>query len=231
MIIENMPVEKLAEMSLTRPDDFGYWGDHEMFSTWGFAGHNLTGMSSILEQANFKFACDTLIKQYPDDFRIERYSHWAAGWVEQLVCKVLLHKDVGIINNNISDAFKASVNLLITLQEDPVLDENIYYDMKAEVIFESIRDIPTYLLNMINVEDYDWVIKIIECLEQDLNIYIDPDAELYPKDSDILMAAYIKELWNPENIDLWEGFCQDNNLEFPPRKKNPNQLNLFGENN
>ena len=229
MTIFNSPIEKLAEMALTKPDDFGYWGSEDMFLTWGFSGHDKTGMSKNLELSNFKVISEDLITKYPEDFRIETYGHWACSWVERLVCKVLnIPNDFS--EENITDAFKAAINWHKELEDYPIADENDYSEMQAADIILSITDMPQYLKDMIDEDNPDWVFKIIECLEQELDIYIDPDAELYPKDNDVLMAVYIKELWNPETIYLWEDFCETNNLEFPPKKKNPNQLNLFGEN-
>ena len=33
--IEN--IEKYAKQATTMPEDFGYWGNKDMFDTWGFA--------------------------------------------------------------------------------------------------------------------------------------------------------------------------------------------------
>jgi hypothetical protein len=61
----------------------------------------------------------------------------------------------------------------------------------------------------------------------DSNIEICPDAGVWPNDDDILMAVYTEQLWNTENIALWEDFCSRNGLEMPSIKENPNQLKLF----
>lgn len=214
-------------MALKKPDDFGYWGDEEMFVTWGFSGHDRTGMAKILEEANFKAISEDLMTKYPDDFRIEHYRHWACGYVDRLVCRILIHKDKGIIEENITEAFAKAIEHHIELEDYPIFDENLYSEMQAEEILRSITDLPNYLLDMIDQDDAFWVDKILHSLYENLNVYIDPDAEIYPKDSEILMAVYIEQLWNPENIELWEEFCSQNNLEFPPKKNNPNQLKLF----
>lgn len=226
----DLPIEELAKMAIQKPDDFGYWGDEEMFVTWGFSGHNQTAISPILDQANFRAACDQLMTKYPDDFRIESFRHWACSWVEQLVCRILAHKERGFVKDNITEAFIEAIELHKSKDDYPILDEQIFSEMEAEAIINCISDLPRYMLDMIDEDDPYWVTDVIECLENDLNVYICPDAELYPKDSEILMAVYIKELWNPDQIDLWEEFCVENNLEFPPKKKNPNQLTLFGDN-
>lgn len=214
-------------MALKKPEDFGYWGDEDMFVTWGFTGHDRTGMAKILEEANFKAISEDLMTKYPDDFRIEHYRHWACGWVDRLVCRILIHKDKGFVEENITEAFAKAIEYHIQLEDYPIFDENLYSEMQAEEIFKCITDMPKYLLDMVDQDDAFWVDKVLHSLYENLNVYIDPDAEIYPKDDEILMAIYIEQLWNTENIDLWEDFCSRNNLEFPPKKKNPNQLSLF----
>lgn len=214
-------------MALKKPEDFGYWGEEEMFVTWGFSGHDQSAMSKIFEQANFKAISEDLISKYPDDFRIERYRHWACSWVERLVCRILVDENKGLVQSNITEAFARAIDYHIQLDDYPIFDENLYSEMQAMAIIECISDLPEYLANMINQDDAFWVDKIIHCLSENLNVYIDPDADVYPKDDEILMAVYLEQLWNPEEIDLWEDFCSRNNLEFPMKKKNPNQLSLF----
>ena len=96
-MFSKMSITNLAEHALKKPEDFGYWGNEEMFKTWGFTGHDRTGMFDILQEANFKSITEDLIAKYPNDFRIEHYSHWASGWVERLTCRVLIHKENGFL--------------------------------------------------------------------------------------------------------------------------------------
>lgn len=229
MDISNIPIEKLAEMAIQKPEDFGYWGDKEMFVTWGFTGHDRSAMSKILENANFVAISDDLIRKYPDDFRVEQYKHWACGWVDRLVCKVLLHKDGGFVRENITEAFIAAMDYHERLQDEGIISDELYYGYQAEEILRSISDLPKYLSDMIDQDSPFWVDTVLSTLEYEMNVYIDPDADVWPKDSEILMAVYMSELWNTENIHLWEDFCFENKLEFPPKRKNKNQLSLFGE--
>jgi hypothetical protein len=226
--IEDTPIEKLAEMALQKPEYFGYWGDEDMFVTWGFTGHDRTRDSYILENANFKAISEELMEKFPDDFRIENYSHWACGWVDRLVCKILIHKDKRFVDENITEAFRAAIRIHEVLDDYPVYDENLYSEMQVEEIYSFMNDLPSPILDMVDQYDENWVAKIVEQLEID-GVYIDPDASIYPKDDEILEAIYRAEIWNPENIEDWEEWCDTNGFEYPPKKKNPNQLSLFGE--
>ena len=222
----NFSIVEMAEKALTKPDDFGYWGPKDMFVTWGFTGHHLTGMSTILDKANFKVIRDDLMQEFPNNFRIENYTHWAAGYVDQLVCRVL--KEPGeVTEENITEAFEAAIAWHVKLDDYPVLDEFLYSEMDMLANFKFINDLPYKY--MFNENDSDWQGKLLESLEVNMNFYVSMDSCSIPNDWDIMMAAYKAELWDPENIDVWEDFCKDNGLEFPPRKKNINQLSLFGD--
>lgn len=221
--ISNTPITKLAELALKKPDDFGYWGSKDMFVTWGFTGHDETGMARVLERANFKTISESLLEEFPNDFRIENYSHWACGHVDRLVCRILKEPG-GIIEDNITEAFKAAIDWHISLENYPVADENVYSEMEVAEIFYWLNDLP--FREMFD-ENPSWREKLLESLYVNFDAYISPDGDAYPKDEDIYMAAYLANLCNSERLDLWEDFCSENGLELPSKKPNPNQLNLF----
>jgi len=220
------PITELAELALKKPDDFGYWGPKDMFVTWGFTGHDNSGASTILDEANFKAICDDLMTRFPNDFRIEHYNHWAVGWVDRLVCRILIHKDKEFIDDNISEAFVEAIKYHTMLADYPIIDETLYADMEALEISKVISDLPIYMSDMIDTDDETWLVKVLASM-YDSNIEICPDAGIWPTDNDILMAVYTEQLWNTENIALWEDFCSENGLELPSKKPNPNQLRLF----
>jgi hypothetical protein len=226
MDLSNYTIVELAEHALRKPDDFGYWGDKEMFVTWGFTGHDETGIRDILQSANFKGITDHLMFAYPRQFRIEEYKHWACGSVKRLVCKILIDEKDGIVERNITDAFKAAMKIHERLNDYPVYDEDIFYGFFGEEQVKIITEAPRYLLNMVDEEDAFWVDKIINKLD-DMGIYIDPISEVYPTDNEFLTAVYECELWNQDSINLWEEWCYENEKEYPPKKKNTNQLDLF----
>jgi hypothetical protein len=61
-----------------------------------------------------------------------------------------------------------------------------------------------------------------------MNIEFDVDGEQYPKDDDIKYAVYRLQIWNPEAIEEWNEWTDQNGLErIHVRKENPNQLKLF----
>lgn len=224
--ISHYSIEELATMALKKPEDFGYWGSEDMFKTWGFSGIDDTAQS-ILEKSNFEVISKDLMERFPGDFRIETYKHWVVGSIDRLVCRILLSES-DVTESNISPAFIAAMEWQERLMEYSVADEGDYFNKEYESVIESIKELPSYLLDLIDTSDYNWADFVYNELAMNMNVELCPDAGLYPKDEDILMAVYSIQYWNKENIGGWTEFIERNNLEpIPTRQYNPNQLNLF----
>lgn len=218
---------RCAKDGLTKPEDFGYWGSDDTFKTWGFCGIDKHRDSGVLDRSNFEVITKDLMSKYPEDFRIEGYGHWAVGHVDRLVCRILKNERDGLIEENITDAFREAMDWQDNLKDYPIANESHFSEMEYEEIIDSIKHLPYYLTSMINTDEDDWYYTVYEELAVNMNCEFCPDAQIYPKDNEILMAVYSRELWNEEEIELWEDFCLENNLQFPPKKKDPNQLSLF----
>lgn len=224
--ISHYNIEELASMALKKPEDFGYWGSEDMFKTWGFSGIDDTSQS-ILEKSNFEVISKDLMERFPGDFRIETYKHWVVGSIDRLVCRILLSED-DVTESNISPSFVAAMEWQERLMEYSVADEDDYFNKEYESVIESIKELPSYLLDLIDTSDTNWADFVYNELAMNMNVELVPDAGLYPKDEDILMAVYNIQYWNKENIEGWTEFIDRNNLEpIPTRQYNPNQLNLF----
>ncbi len=202
---------KCASDGLEKPSDFGYWGSKDMFETWGFCGIDKNRDSNLLDISNFECISKDLIKEFPDDFRIETYNHWAVGSVTRLVCKILLHKGE-IADKNITYAFKKVMEYLDDLANYPIYNESDYHERQYE---RSIRDLHvSNAANLINQSDSDWAVNVIDKMNSN-NIYWDPETE-EPNGDDILMAAYELKLWNPEYDIEWFAWADENKVPRPP---------------
>ena len=197
-------IKKVASLALEKPKDFGYWGSGDMFKTWGFAGINNTGMDT-LETSNFEFISQDLMKKFPDDFRIENYTHWVCGSVDQLCVRILKSADGDIIEENITDAFKAAMKWQNDLIEYPIADENHYYDLESEEIIDSIN-----YYKMIDKTKDGWEEKILEKLRE-LDVITNDDLS----DDNIRLAGYYANLMNPEFKDEWNKFANQYALRTP----------------
>ena len=121
---------KCAGDAIEKPEDFGYWGPKDTFVTWGFCGVDKTRDSEPLQLSNFKVISSDLMEKFPNDFRIETYRHWAVGSVDRLLCRVLKEQELGIVIDNITDAFKAAMLWQDKLQSYPIADEEDYMEME-----------------------------------------------------------------------------------------------------
>jgi hypothetical protein len=224
MKIDMNELPKYAAQALQKPDDFGYWGYDDMFLTWGFTGIDKNDASDLLEQSNFEVISKQLMEEYPDDFRIETYKHWAVNSVDRLVCRIL--KEPGeIVNLNITDAFRTAMDWHNELDNYSIADEEHYLRMEFDYAIELIKDMDSDLLQLINTESEDWAEDIYYQLTMNMGIDI---VNEYVKNDDIQMSVYVMQLWNLDAIEEWNEWTDRNNLErIPFRKENPNQLKLF----
>jgi hypothetical protein len=228
MIPTHLPIENLAAQALKKPSDFGYWGNDDMFKTWGFTGFDQNRDSNILEKSNFKVISDALMSEHPNDFRIETYSHWLVGSVDRLVCRIT--NDPGKVNEyNITQAFRSVMEWHSNLEEYGVADDNDYSEKMYDECLYILNNMEDYLLLIINTEEDGWAEKLYYTLVTDLNFEFNPDADQYPNDNKILEAALKSNLCNPERWGEWNEWCDEQGFDRPifPVKENPNQLKLF----
>jgi hypothetical protein len=224
MIIDLNDLPKYASQALQKPEDFGYWGDDDMFVTWGFTGIDVNDASDLLERSNFKVISNKLMEMYPGDFRIETYKHWAVNSVDRLVCRIL--KEPGdITDQNITKAFYAAMKWHNELDEYPIADENEFLEMEYLEAINTLHELPDYLKELIDLDNSDWVVLLYEELSSNMGIDIN---FAYPFDEDIQKAIYQANICNPEEIEKWNSWADMHDLPRPNLKKeNPNQLKLF----
>jgi len=202
---------KCASDGLKKPSDFGYWGPDDMFETWGYCGIDKNPNSSILDVSNFDHISNSLRGEFPDDFRIEYYNHWAVGSVTRLVCRILYRKGE-IEDKNITDAFRKAMKCLDDLVDYPVANEEDYFDKQHQ---RRIDDLPySDVVKMINKSDTNWSADIV-CKMYENGIYWEAGEE-NPIDDEILMAAYELKLWSAEYHQEWFDWADKNKVPRPP---------------
>lgn len=150
--IDDTDLIKAANEALARTPDFGYYGDLDLFGSWGFTisqnrDSDVRGRSNYrcilrdLDEWITSHGCDA------DDYREEVHSsHWAVGWIDQVAVRVLIDPDEEIIPSNITGAFRwvASVALYVA-EQDPTYDESDYLDEEhaegLEIVTQTLADI------------------------------------------------------------------------------------------
>ena len=209
-----MPADHIVDMakrSLERPDDFGYWGNADMFNTWGWAGIDYHRDSGILDHANYQAFHRDIVPDYIHHFESERMNHWAVGWVERTLVKVLHNEEDGAIFDNITEAFCETVAVLDNLHEYPVLDDELYCEMEWQKNISILEEVSP---PMVSREDPKWVEKLLGEL-LDMNVEMVPDADCYPDIEEIAEAAYNLNLVSKQHEEEWMEFCFDHNMAKP----------------
>lgn len=108
-----------AAAGMQRPQDYAYYGDLDLYNTWGNCHLMRTRDSIPLEESNAA-TIEKWIKEagLEDSFRVENENHWAVGWIDML--RIRLVTDAGEIN---LPALNFWDNILERLSDYPVLDE------------------------------------------------------------------------------------------------------------
>jgi len=212
---DDMDVDSIinyAEMSMERPSDFAYWGNEELFKTWGFAGIDYSRDATVMDDANYQAFHRDVVSAYPDDFSSERFNHWAVGWIERTLVRVLKNVEDGVVANNITDAFRYTMAVHMMLMDYPVLDDDLFSRLEWD---KAIEFIELYAPLMIERKTYpDWSERLFsELIDMDVEVCI--DAEVYPSEDQMCEAAYNCDLFDSGYEDEWFEFCWNNNLERP----------------
>lgn len=150
--IDDTDLIKAANEALARPLDFGYYGDLDLFGSWGLTICQHRD-SDVLERSNYRCILRDLDQHIeghgcdPDDYRNEVHSsHWGHGDIDQVAVRVLIDPDEEIVPSNITGAFRwvASVALYIA-EQDPVYDESDYSDKEyaeaLDIVTQNLDDI------------------------------------------------------------------------------------------
>lgn len=218
---------RCAKDGLEKPEDFGYWGNKDTFVTWGFCGIDQNRDSKLLDRCNFNVITENLEIRFPGETRIEGFGHWAVGHVDRLVVKILKDESLGIVEENITDVFKAAMEWKDELQDYPVADEEEYASLLFDEAINYIEE--TSVKNMIDTDQPHWSEDIYSEL-LNMDIHIDLDADIYPDDQEILEAAYNLFIWNMDEKESWDEWCEARGWEkIPTGRSNKNQLTLFGD--
>jgi len=190
---------EMANQSIKRPDDYGYYGDTDLHNSWGFAGIDLSRDANCLDKANFQAFHRDIVADYPDDFTVENFGHWAVGHLDRTLVRVLKDEHGNMEVDNITDAFIVTLETLEFLQENAVLDDMLLCE---EEWAESIRHLEWYGSywkengeNVIDTSGAEWAEDLLSQLMEN-EVEFCPDADVYPSDEEIVQAAKDRGMWN-----------------------------------
>lgn len=197
-----------------RSRDFAYWGDR---GEW----FRIAGMhrdSDLIERANFESFRRMVAELDPSEtlWAIERYNHWAVGWVETL----LVASSGGTFR-----MLRRAAEMKKQLEKYPIFDEELYSDLESQEV------------------DASWKAYGAADLRRELSRYVSgPDGEKIEDVSDDELYTWFFSEWQGEseydgysvNFHYRDGEAAAKNLLAYLRAKdrgefNPNQLPLWGD--
>lgn len=82
--------------------------------------------SDTLTRSNAHVICEALDALESEDVRGESHSHWAVGWVEGYAIRVRNE------SGEITEAFKVLADLLMQMEDYPVLDEDHWSELECD---------------------------------------------------------------------------------------------------
>lgn len=86
--------EHTVRKLLERPPDFLYAGDNkQLFKTWTLGPVIDYRDADSTKRAMYRRRIKTLEKRFDEDFLVERFNHFAVGWVENLTYRVLFNEN------------------------------------------------------------------------------------------------------------------------------------------
>ena len=219
---------KMAKQALERPSDFGWFGDDEMFITWGLTGPvNVINSDDVLDESNFEVFKKLAAEKFGDastgdmgpHFDVVGIKHWAVGSMDQITTQVvktdcahpyLLSTVMDqyrygntdwLEEDDLTDEFKFVCDILIGLRDDyPVLDDDDYSERRYNAAYDAFVNygLPFEV-------DHNKVDDIIEVLHDEFNVYIDEDVPI--SDDDIYLAAYLAKAEDREFAgEEWEAW-------------------------
>jgi len=140
-------VKDTAKLRFSR--DFSYRGEVDLGQTWAIT-FSKNRDSGLLEQSNYDTVKADLEKKFPDDVSDERFNHFAVGWVDHLLVRMLDS------NGKVTQAGKAALEWRDREKDYPVLDEEDYSRRELEATFDNIKSTGS-LDEATTQQVYDWL--------------------------------------------------------------------------
>lgn len=136
-LIANRDYVELARRALEIPSDYYSSNDDEGI-TEGRSGFSTHRDADIYTRANWQDATEHFLEKYPDEAHIQRSSHWAVGWCEELIVRIVIDPDAELTEDNITDVFKECMEWMEVVLDEGYLDESTVSDLEYEEQLEDM---------------------------------------------------------------------------------------------
>jgi hypothetical protein len=131
---------KAATEALTRPGSY-MTSDDRLFWSHGltFGQHR---DSDVLDRSNYERISEDMRAEFPGDIDVQYFSHWAVGYGETLVVRVLRDPEDDITPENITGAFMVITAITDGLRCDyPVYDDSHYSQLEYDEQREEYEEV------------------------------------------------------------------------------------------
>ena len=196
--------EKVIQESADTPD-FYYTGDLPLGKTWGMT-FSKSRDSGLVEVSNFETIEKDLEERFGDDVTIERFNHWAVGWVERIMVRML--NDDGTVTS----AGMAVLDWRERLDDYPLADEEDHSRREYEATIENIKDAASVDEGEAG-KIYDWLSE-----HEDMELVPSDDRGAWPSDESLHQAKLALGLEEPE---------EGEEMPPPPPYYDPDQMLLW----
>lgn len=112
--------------------DFSYRGEKDLGRTWAIT-FSKSRDSGLIEQSNYDAIKGDLEDHFPKDVSDERFSHFAVGWVDHLLVRMLDK------NGKVTKAGIAALEWKDKLERYPVADDEDYTRREFEATIDNIK--------------------------------------------------------------------------------------------
>lgn len=123
--VDDDTLVRAAKAALTHPSDAAFWGEDDLFVTWGLGPIGRHRDSDNTDNSNYERLLEDLRKQFPADVDEIHAGHWAVGWYDHLSVRVLepwAPEDWTV--RDVTTAFAVVIEQVTYLREQyPVYDE------------------------------------------------------------------------------------------------------------
>lgn len=225
--VDDFTLVKAAREALTRPSNFGYYGDLPLFESWGFVFFQ-SAASDTIERSNFRSALAALqgrAKGWPDGDGAEDSDeyvqtvgvrHWLVGSANHLAVRVLDDQDGPVVAENLTHTFVHAVELALSLQDYSILDESDWSELESECQDEMWdawlgQDVTHEIVAYFGVDDIDELSRVTHPVVIDGYTSINPPE--YATTGEMLRDAYYRHESTEWTEDTPSSFVNANHDE------------------
>lgn len=88
MTLSAQTLDEFAQKAIENPFEMEYEGEYPLFDTWGLTPFSQHGKCSDFQVNAFREISSQLLLEFPEEFAVEQFDHYAMEWIEFLLVRV-----------------------------------------------------------------------------------------------------------------------------------------------